>query len=121
MKHSVRELYKIDGYRFYSEDYIVANNVPKSKMYSGEGGWRTATYLGTSKDEFRIYTADGIKIAYAYGEKTWFDTREERDAYRVEQNIARENAGKRNKVVKAINAKLAEMSEEELMELLKKI
>ena len=121
MKHDVTELYKIDNAKFYTEDYLDEYNIPKGKKYSGEGGWSIARYLGTGKDEFRIYTAQGVKIAYAYGEKTWFDERAERDAYRVEQNIARENAGRRNKVLKAINEKLATMSEEELKELLKKI
>ena len=121
MKHNVTELYKINGAKFYTEDYIKANNIPKSKRYASDNGWSIAGYLGTGKDDFRIYTAEGVKIAYAYGEKTWFDTREERDAYREEQAIARANAGRRNKLVKAINEKLADMSEEELMELLKKI
>ncbi len=121
MKHNVTELYKINGAKFYTEDYIKANNIPKGKRYTGEDGWSIARYLGTGKDDFRIYTAEGVKIAYAYGEKTWFDSREERDAYREEQAVARANAGRRNKLVKAINEKLADMSEEELMELLKKI
>ena len=119
MKHSVNELYKINGVKFYTKDYIKANNIQKSKMYGG--GWSVAIGLGTGKDDFRIYTAKGVKIAYAYGEKTWFDNREERDAYRAEQAIAREAAGRRNKLVKAINEKVAQMSEEELLELLKKI
>ena len=121
MKHDVTELYKIDGAKFYTEDYLDAHCVPRGKKYSGEGGWSVAGYLGTGKDEFRIYTAQGVKIAYAYGEKTWFDTREERDAYRIEQKIIRENAGRRNKVVKAITEKLASMSEEELIALLEKM
>jgi hypothetical protein len=121
MKHNATELYKINGAKFYTEDYIKANNIPKSKRYTDDNGWSIAHYLGTGKDDFRIYTAEGVKIAYAYGEKTWFDTREERDAYREEQAIARANACRKNKLVKAINEKLADMSEEELMELLKKI
>lgn len=121
MKHNVNELYKINGAKFYTEDYIKANNIPKGERYTGDNGWSIARYLGTGKDDFRIYTAEGVKIAYAYGEKIWFDNREERDAYREEQAIARANVGRRNKLVKAINEKLADMSEEELMELLKKI
>ena len=121
MKHSVNELYKINGAKFYTEDYIKANNIQKGKHYAGEDGWSVAIGLGTNKDDFRIYTAQGVKIAYAYGEKTWVDNREERDAYRAEQAIAREAAGRRNKLVKAINEKVAQMSEEELIELLKKI
>lgn len=119
MKHNVNELYKINGAKFYTEDYIKANNIPKGRHC--DNGWSIATYLGTNKDDFRIYTADGVKIAYAYGEKTWFDSREERDAYRAEQAVARANLNRRNKIVKAINEKLADMNEEELMELLKKI
>ena len=121
MKHSVNELYKINGAKFYTEDYIKANNIQKSKGYTSDNGWSVAIGLGTNKDDFRIYTAQGVKIAYAYGEKTWFDNKEERDAYRVEQAIAREAVGRRNKLVKAINEKVAQMSEEELIELLKKI
>lgn len=121
MKHTVNELYKINGVKLYTKDYIEANNIPKCKRYDREEGWSMAHYLGTGKDEIRIYTAQGLKIAYAYGEKTWFDTREERDAYRAEQKIARENAGRRNKVVKAITDKLASMSEEELIALLEKM
>ena len=121
MKHNVNELYKINGAKFYTEDYIKANNIPKGERYTGDNGWSIARYLGNGKANSRIYTAEGVKIAYAYGEKTWFDNREERDTYREEQAIARANAGRRNKLVKAINEKLADMSEEELMELLKKI
>lgn len=121
MKHNVNELYKINGAKFYTEDYIKTNNIPKGERYTGDNGWSIARYLGPGRDDFRIYTTEGVKIAYAYGEKTWFDSREERDAYRAEQTIARANAGRRNKLVKAINEKLADMSEEELMELLKKI
>ena len=72
----VNELYKINGAKFYTEDYIKANNIQKGKHYAGEDGWSVAIGLGTNKDDFRIYTAEGVKIAYAYGEKTWFDKRE---------------------------------------------
>lgn len=121
MKHNVTELYKINGTKFYTEGYIKANAVPRGERYTGDNGWSIARYLGPGKDDFRIYTETGIKIAYAYGEKTWFDNREERDTYREEQAIARVNAGRRNKLVKAISEKLADMSEEELMKLLEKI
>ena len=121
MKHNVTELYKINGTKFYTEDYIKANAVPKGERYTGDNGWSIARYLGPGRDDFRIYTSTGIKTAYAYGEKTWFDSREERDTYRAEQTVARANASRKNKVIKAINEKLADMSEEELVELLKKI
>ena len=121
MKHNVSELYKINGVKFYTEDYIKANNIPKGQLYTRTNGWSVACSIGTNKDSFRIYTAEGVKVAYAYGEKTWFDTREERDAYRVEQTVAKANANRKNKLLKLINEHLATMSEEELVELLEKL
>ena len=121
MKHNVSELYKINGAKFYTEDYIKANDIPKGQPYTRTNGWSVACSLGTNKDSFRIYTAEGVKIAYAYGEKTWFDTREERDAYRVEQTVAKANANRKNKLLKLINEHLATLSEKELVELLEKL
>lgn len=120
MKHNVIELYKINGVKFYTEDYIKANDIPKGDAYTRNSGWSVARSLGTNKDSFRIYTAEGVKVAYAYGEKTWFDTKEERDAYREEQAITKANATRKNKLLKLINEHLATMSEEELVELLEK-
>ena len=119
MKHSIKELYKINGAKFYTEDYLAKYDIPKAKSYALEAGWSVARYLSPNTDEFRIYTVEGVKIGYAYGEKTWFDTREERDAYRAEQKIAREASGRKNKVIKKITEKLKTMSEEELVNLLK--
>lgn len=119
MKHNVKELYKVNGEKFYTEDYLAKYDIPKAKAYTCENGWSVARYLTSGADEFRIYTVNGVKIAYAYGEKTWFDTREERDAYRAEQKVIREASGRKNKVIKEITAKLNEMSEEELVNLLK--
>lgn len=121
MRHDVRELYKINDVKFYTEDYLETNNIPKANRRTHTTGWSVALYLGTNKDDFRIYTADGIKIGYAYGEKTWFDTREERDAYRAEQAIARAESARKNKIIKLIHEALTEMSEEELLEVLEKI
>lgn len=120
MKHNVSELYKINGAKFYTADYIEANDIPKGELHTRNSGWSVARSLGTNKDNFRIYTAEGVKIAYAYGEKTWFDTKEERDIYREEQTAARANTNRKNKLLKLINEHLATMSEEELVELLEK-
>lgn len=120
MKHFANELYKINGAKFYTDDYIKSNKIPKGKRY-GQEGWSKALTLGTNKDDFRIYTAEGVKIAYAYGEKTWFDTKEERDAYRAEQATMRAEMARKNKLIHAINEKLSAMNEEELAEFLAKM
>ena len=107
MKHSIKELYKINGKGIYSWDYIEANNIPKAKSCSGEDGYREQLYVNSNKGILKVTTTEGIKIVYLYGEKTWFDSEEERDAYRVERAAEREHLIKRNKVLKIINEKIA--------------
>ena len=106
MKHSVDELYRIDDKGTYTWDYIEANNIPKAKSSCDRKGWRRKGYVSSSKDYLKVVTAEGAKVVYLYGEKTWFDTKEERDEYRVARAIEREHLIKRNKVLKAINEKI---------------
>ena len=113
MMHTINELYKINGEKFYTADYITAHNIPKAKKY-GENGWSRCYSLGTDKGTKNIHTAEGVKVVYTYGEKTWFDTAEERDAYRAQKNIEREEQSKKNKMLKAIMTHYENMSIEEL-------
>ena len=106
MKHSIDELYSIDGKGLYTWDYIEANNIPKSKRSYDRTGYRSKGWISGGKDEAKATTTNGIKIIYLYGEKTWFDTKEERDEYRTARAIEREHLIKRNKVLKAINEKI---------------
>ena len=84
MKHSVREFYRIDGQKLYTEDYIIANNIPMCKKGDYRHGWSVALYFSPNRDTVNVYTANGKVVMYAFGEKTLFDTREERDAYRIQ-------------------------------------
>jgi hypothetical protein len=118
MKHNVEEFYKINGQKFYTMDYIIANDIPKCKRGDRNHGYSVAMYLGTSKDAVNVHTANGVVVMYAFGEKTLFDTREERDAYRIQYTKDREAMVSKNKVIKAITAKLNEMDEENLRKLL---
>lgn len=120
MKHTINELYKINGEKFYTADYIVKHNIPKAKKYSAEG-WSRCYGLGTDKGTKNIYTADGVKVVYTYGEKTYFDTAEERDAYREQQRIERAELAKKNRLLKAINCYYQSMSVEELEKVLENI
>jgi hypothetical protein len=92
---------------------MTANNVRKASRY-GLDGWCNCYGLGTNKDTITIHTAEGTIIGYVYGEKTWFDSREERDAYRAQRNADREEELKRNKMLKAIMEHYKTMSTEEL-------
>ena len=108
MRHTVTELYRTNEKGYYTEDYIKANNIKE---------YRKIMHL-IGKDAVKINTATGIKTVYFYGEKTWFDTKEERDAYREEANREYAEMVSKNKVIKAITEKLKGMTEEELNELL---
>lgn len=109
MKHSVNELYKIDGNKFCTQNYLKANDIAKSHKVMHV----------INKKEIKINTTNGLKIGYMYGEKIWFDTEKERTAYKEEQNRKHTEVVSRNKVIKAINERLAAMDEEKLIELLK--
>ena len=114
MKHNIKELYKINGKGTYSWDYIEANNIPRAKSCSGEGGYREMLYVNNGKSCLRVTTAEGTKIVYPYGEKTWFDTKEERNTYRAERATEREILIKRNKVLKKISNRLDTYTIEQL-------
>lgn len=120
MKHTINELYKINGEKFYTADYIAKHSIPKAKKYGAEG-WSKCYSLGADKGTKNIHTADGVKIVYTYGEKTYFDTAEERDAYREQQKIERAELTKKNKMLKAIMEHYQSMSVEELEKVLENI
>lgn len=113
MMHTHKELVKLNGKGFYTHDYMTVNNVCKANRHDSEG-WSSCHYLGTNKDTITIHTAEGTITGYVYGEKTWFDSREERDAYRAQRNADREEETKRNKMLKAIMEHYKTMSIEEL-------
>ena len=116
MMHNVNELYHINGQKLYTKDYIEAHNIPKRNIYDihSEGGWSEVMYINNNKGIINIYTAHGKKVGYLYGQYTWFDTEAERDEYRAQRNVEREEETKRNKMLKAIMEHYKNMSTEEL-------
>ena len=116
MMHTHEELYKINGQKLYTWDYIEANNIPKSSRHDNTG-WSKCYYLGPDKGTKKIYTAQGMRIVYTYGEKTWFDTEAERDEYRAQRNVERVEETKRNKMLKVIMEHYKTLSTEELEKL----
>ena len=113
MMHADNELYKINGQKFYTWDYIEMNNIPKAKRYEKEG-WSVAWSVADKKGYINIHTANGVVKGYTYGEHTWFDTEEERDEHRAFQNALREEETKRNKMLKIIMEHYKNLSTEEL-------
>lgn len=116
MMHNVNELCHINGQKLYTKDYIEAHNIPKRNIYDihNEGGWSEVMYINNNKGIINIYTAQGKKVGYLYGQYTWFDTEAERDEYRAQRNTEREEETKRNKMLKAIMEHYKNMSTEEL-------
>ena len=116
MMHNVNELYHINGQKLYTKDYIEAHNIPKRNIYDihSEGGWSEVMYINNNKGIINIYTAQSKKVGYLYGQYTWFDTEAERDEYRAQRNVEREEETKRNKMLKAIMEHYKNMSTEEL-------
>ena len=105
MMHTVNELKRINNRKLYTMDYIEKNNVSKSDI-SNVG------YLVSST--ITINTANGIIKGFMYGEHTWFDTEEERDAYRAARNTERAEELKRNKMLKVIMEHYKTLTTEEL-------
>jgi hypothetical protein len=60
-------------------------------------------------------------MVYFYGERTWFDTKEERDEYRAVENARRKAQNARYKVKAKITHILDDMSFEQLEMLLAKL
>lgn len=116
MMHNVNELFHINGQRLYTWDYIEKYGIQKRNIYNihDQSGWSEVMYINNNKGILNIYTAQGKKIGYLYGQYTWFDTREERDAYRAERNVEREEETKRNKMLKVIMEYYKTLSTEEL-------
>lgn len=127
MKHSISEIYivhsNISGANLMvTEQYVMANNIPtpdyrdrtKHLIYARP----MLSHLNNNKPIAVRDLGDEVKLIYLFGEKSWFDSQEELDAYRVEYQREREESIARNKVKKAVIEKLEGMSKAELEALL---
>ena len=119
MMHNVNELFHINGQKLYTWDYIEKHGIQKRNIYNthDQSGWSEVMYINNSKGILNIYTAQGRKIGYLYGEYTWFDTEAERDEYRAQRNAERAEETKRNKMLKVIMEHYKTLSTEELEKL----
>ena len=72
----------------------------------------------TNRDTIKILTEEGERTVWIYGSYHWFDTETERDEYRAQAQAEYKAMVERNKVQKAINAKLDTMNKEQLEGLL---
>lgn len=92
MKHSIQELYKIMSAKapiLATASFIEAYGIPTTTAevaqarLNGKRYALKATHQQSNKGYAKVYTANSIDLIWLYGEKTWFDTKEERDVYRA--------------------------------------
>jgi hypothetical protein len=114
MKHTYHELYRINGKGYYTEDYIKAHNISVCNAFGETGEAHRCRSIGVDKGTKKIHDIGGVRVVYTYGEKTWFDSEEERDAYRATMNEARAEQTKKNNLLKIIMAHYESMSIEQL-------
>jgi len=90
MMHDFTELYKIKGdtNHIYSEKAVqFVNHVKRHRAKNGDA-FEINRRVATNKP-FRIYDevdSKEYRLGYQYGERLWFDTKEELDEYREELN-----------------------------------
>lgn len=120
MKHNISELYRIEGQQgTYSEDYLDKYFVKTApKAYNAKQGEACRLMYKTNKNGMlNVHTANGVKVVYMIGEKTWFDTEEERDNARIANKHQQEvNAHRRE-----LMAKLDKLSTANLEKLVAKL
>lgn len=121
MKHNVRELYAINGEGYYTEDYLTAQGLPKRGTACGVSVKQRTHICYTAKGYITITTAEGERKAYTYGEKTIFDSEEERNTYRERANEERAERAKRTQLLKAIANHYEQYTTEDLQRMVEQI
>lgn len=123
MKHSIQEIYivhsNVSGANIMvTEQYVVANGIPTPKYRERSKhlvyAHPLSSHLNHNKPIAVRDVDDATKLIYLFGEKSWFDSQEELDAYRAEYQRERALSIAKNKLKKAIGEKLDDLSIEEL-------
>ena len=117
MKHLVNELYVINGRGVYHQSYVNSIDTTNYKVT------RKHFIINNSKKDGQFYytTTNGKVKAWLYGEKTWFDTKEERDEYRTQRNAETAERAKRQAMINKVLNYCEGLSDEELANFLSKI
>lgn len=88
MKHSIQELYKSKASGALVTRELAALDPSQ---------YHKALFKQHTAPEVKVYGVDGWRLIYMFGEKTWFDRREEYEAYSAEYHAQRERNAERNK------------------------
>ena len=119
MKHGIKELYSIKGQPgIYSEDYLDEHFVQAAcDCLVQKDGEACPINDRSNAGTLNVHTAKGIKVVYTIGEKTWYDTKEERDAVRMQNQKKKEESARRREAM----AKLEKLSTANLEKLVAKL
>ena len=87
MKHSIEEVYSINGITgTYTAAYLAANGIQIGSHHTRlQEGYAVKCGYKVAKS-FYLTDVTGKRKVFMYGEKTWFDTEEEVAAYRITAN-----------------------------------
>ena len=120
-------LFRLNGKGYYTADYLEVNNIPKPVKIFGRKNREivktpasTVSYIVADKVSV-VNTSHGVVSIYMYGEKNFFYSEEERDAYREEQKKIREEKKRRNNIINDIVDRLNDMTEQEIYQVLKSL
>lgn len=110
MKHTMRELFKTtNGYTMVKTDNCKPVSFKTCNYKVNDGSFRYTDKTGAER------------VAFQYGEKTFFDTKEERDSYKEAEAKAYADQIAKNKVIKEITNKLNEKNIAELLDILSRM
>ena len=133
MKHNITSICEVRNYNnrqriLATPEFCLQNNIlicgPKEYHQKCREGKACACYLDyhiAKPGPLKVHDVKGIKLAYLFGTKTWFDTQEELNAYRAAYHKDRAVEIYHNKVKKQIYEHLEHMSTEQLEMLLAKL
>lgn len=131
MRHEVTEIYTVTiktkvSYRhiYCTMDYIKANNIPHFRdtdHYEAKWYYYTCTNINNPKREATLTDTNGSRRIYLYGEKTWFDSAVERDAYAIEATAKRAEVSLRTSAKKSLSDMIDEMPVEEVKKFMEKM
>ena len=124
MMHYTKDLYTFKGKTYTKEALSKLLNkdvttLTREEEYELKVSRKSGTcnYNTPNRASFEYITLQGIKTAWRFGEKVFYDTEEERDAMRKEYHEDRNDLMYRNKLLKQIE----ELSTEELEKILKNL
>jgi len=113
MKHSIQELYK---------NKTTGELVTREFAALAPSQYCKALYKQHATPAVKVYGVGGWRLIYMFGEKTWFDHREEYESYSAEYHAQRELNAERNKAKTRLMQYIENhMTTEQILDLLNKL